>query len=154
MSDLQTKYDKKVETLLNTILSKKSNNKVTHNKGKLIRGNHEWGEFKHEFVDGIYLRQMILNPLATIISGIHKRDHVWILLEGIISVASAEGTENYEAPYVGFSKAGTQRIIYAHEYSIFQNIFKNPTNNKNLDYVEKYNYALNKQEYYEYIKNK
>ena len=60
----------------------------------------------------------------------------------------------YEAPYVGFSNAGTQRVIRANEYSIFQNVFKNPLDNKNLDYVEKYNYALTKEEYNEYIKNK
>jgi hypothetical protein len=33
-------------------------------------------------------------------------------------------------------------------------VFKNPLDNKDLDYVEKYNYALTKEEYNEYIKNK
>ena len=147
-------FDTKISSVLKNVLANKSNDLVTHNDGKLIRQKAKWGELKHNFVPGIYLRQMILNKGSIIISAIHKRDHVWFLLQGDISVVNKDGETNYTAPYVGFSKTGTQRVIRANTYSIFQNVFQNPSNNTDLDYVEKFNYALTKKEYKEYIKNK
>ena len=147
-------FENKISSVLKKVLANKSNDLITHNNGKLVREKAKWGEIKHNFVPGIYLRQMILNPTAIIISAIHKRDHVWFLLEGDITIVNKDGEENYIAPYVGFSKAGTQRVIRANKYSIFQNVFQNPSNNKDLDFVENYNYALTKKEYKEYIKNK
>tara|TARA_B100000902_G_scaffold319136_1_gene311293 strand:- start:554 stop:1042 length:489 start_codon:yes stop_codon:yes gene_type:complete len=148
------KFENKISTLTKQVLAQESNNIISHNKGKLIRQKASWGELKHNFVPGIYLRQMILNPGSIIISGIHKRDHVWFLLEGDITIVNKDGEENYIAPYVGFSKSGIQRVIRSNEYSIFQNVFPNPSDSKDLDFVEKYNYALTKKEYKEYIKNK
>jgi len=148
------KFNNKIATLTKNVLEHKSNKFLSHNNGKLIRKKGHWGKLKHEFVPGIYLRQMILNKGALIVGAIHKRDHVWFLLEGFITIVDQNGEEHYEAPYVGFSKAGTQRVIRANEFSIFQNVFQNPTNKKKLDYVEKYNYALTPEEYEEYIKNK
>jgi hypothetical protein len=35
------------------------------------------------------------------------------------------------------SEPGSQRIIYAHEHSIFVNIHKNPSNTKDIKKIEK-----------------
>ena len=117
------KFENKISKVIKNVLANKSNDFITHNNGKLVRQKAKWGEIKHNFVPGIYLRQMILNPTAIIISAFHKRDHVWFLLEGDITIVNKNGEENFKAPYVGFSKAGTQRVIRANEYSIFQNVF-------------------------------
>ena len=146
------KFENKISKVIKNVLANKSNDFITHNNGKLVIQKPKWGEIKHNFVPGIYLRQMILNPTAIIISAFHKRDHVWFLLEGDITIVNKNGEENFKEPYVGFSKAGTQRVIRANEYSIFQNVFQNPSNNQDLDFVENYNYALTKEEYKEYIK--
>ena len=151
---LSKSFNKKVDGILKNILSQESTPWLSHNNGKLINKKGAWGEIKHNFAPGIYLRQMILNPGAVIISGIHKRDHVWFLLDGEITVVTEEDKQDYIAPYVGFSNAGTRRVIKANDYSIFQNVFKNPTDNKDIDYLENYNYALTTKEYNEYIKNK
>ena len=151
---LSKSFNKKVDGVLKNILSQESTPWLSHNNGKLINEKGAWGEIKHNFAPGIYLRQMILNPGAVIISGIHKRDHVWFLLDGEITVVTEEDKQDYIAPYVGFSNAGTRRVIKANDYSIFQNVFKNPTDNKDIDYLENYNYALTTKEYNEYIKNK
>ena len=108
-------FENKISSVLKKVLANKSNDLITHNNGKLVREKAKWGEIKHNFVPGIYLRQMILNPTAIIISAIHKRDHVWFLLEGDITIVNKDGEENYTAPYVGFSKAGTQRVIRANK---------------------------------------
>lgn len=151
---LSKSFNKKIETFLENVLLQESTPWLTHNNGKLINEKGAWGEIKHNFAPGIYLRQMILNLDSVIIGGIHKRDHVWFLLDGEITVITEKDTQDYIAPYVGFSKAGTRRVIKANDYSIFQNVFKNPTDNKNIDYLENYNYALTIKEYNEYIKNK
>tara|TARA_R110002020_G_scaffold268965_3_gene484269 strand:- start:698 stop:1180 length:483 start_codon:yes stop_codon:yes gene_type:complete len=151
---LSKSFNKKVDGVLKNILSQEPTPWLSHNNGKLINEKGAWGEIKHNFAPGIYLRQMVLNPGAVIISGIHKRDHVWFLLDGEITVVTEEDKQDYIAPYVGFSNAGTRRVIKANDYSIFQNVFKNPTDNKDIDYLENYNYALTTKEYNEYIKNK
>ena len=151
---LSKSFNKKVDGVLKNILSQEPTPWLSHNNGKLINEKGAWGEIKHNFAPGIYLRQMVLNPGAVIISGIHKRDHVWFLLDGEITVVTEEDKQDYIAPYVGFSNAGTRMVIKSNDYSIFQNVFKNPTDNKDIDYLENYNYALTTKEYNEYIKNK
>ena len=51
------------------------------------------------------------------------------------------------APCYTVSEPGDQRVIYAHEDSIFINIHKNPSNNKNIEELEKEIVSLNKKEY-------
>ena len=146
-------FNKKISSTLSNIYNKKPNENLIHNNGKLCRDGKNLFKIENEFTDGLYLRRMLLNKGTAIISGIHKRDHVWFLLEGDITIKNAETIENYTAPYVGFSKAGTQRAIFANEFSIFQNVFKNPLEIKDLDEVEAYNYATTIEEYKKY-KNK
>jgi hypothetical protein len=54
---------------------------------------------------------------------------------------------------VGFSKAGTQRAIYANKYSIFQNVFQNPNELTDIDELESYNYCTTFKEYKKYKNN-
>ena len=90
---------------------------------------------------------------ASIISLIHKRDHVWFLLTGSITIVTNGIAEHYIAPYIGFSKSGTQRAIYAHEESIFQNVFQNPLGLTDLDELEDFNYSYTKNDYTDFIRN-
>ena len=53
-------FENKVSSVLKNVLANKSNDLITHNNGKLVREKAKWGEIKHNFVPGIYLRQMIL----------------------------------------------------------------------------------------------
>lgn len=145
-------FDKKVNTLLNAAYS--SNNKnIVHNNGKLIKDGKHIAKFQHDLLPGLYLRRMILAKGGYVVGGIHKRDHVWFLLAGHITVATSEGKKDYVAPYMGFSKAGTQRVIHAHEDSIFQNVFQNPFEYKNLDKLDEHNYSLTKEDYDNFIRN-
>jgi len=144
---------KNISELLKKIYSSKSNESLIHNNGKICREGGDLFDLEHELVDGLYLRRMSLNKGTGIISGIHKRDHVWILLQGSIKVSSELGEEEYLAPWVGYSPAGTQRLIYANERSVFQNVFKNPKNLTYLDDLEDYNYCTTIEEYEKYKKN-
>tara|TARA_R100000773_G_C4177267_1_gene88452 strand:+ start:258 stop:743 length:486 start_codon:yes stop_codon:yes gene_type:complete len=149
---LSNPFHKKVSTLLNNMYSSKNKN-IVHNNGKLVRDGKHIVKIEHDLLPGIYLRRMILARSAYIVSAIHKRDHVWFLLAGHITVATSKSKKDYVAPYMGFSKAGTQRVIYAHEDSIFQNVFQNPFEYKNLDKLEEHNYSLTKEDYDNFIRN-
>jgi hypothetical protein len=135
-------FKNKISNLLNTIYSQESSDVLIHNKGKIVREGKGLFDLEHDFTDGIYLRRMMLNKGTTIISGIHRRDHVWFLMIGSITVSDQDGVTNYEAPYIGFSKSGTQRVIYANEYSVFQNVFQNPQRLSDLDELEDFNYIM------------
>ena len=150
---LAKSFDNKVSNLLNTIYSKENNDSLIHNNGKIVRDGGSLLKLEHEFVPGIYLRRMIMSKDCSLISAIHKRDHVWFLLSGYITISTKNKVEDFEAPYIGFSKSGTQRVIYAHEQSIFQNVFQNPLGLTNLDELENYNYSLTKDDYNNFIRN-
>ena len=147
-------FNKKVSSTLSNIYTKEKSEILIHNDGKLCREGGKLFKIENHFTDGVYLRKLILNKGTFILGGIHKRDHVWFLLQGDITIKDYEGVKNFTAPYIGFSKAGIQRAIFANEYSIFQNVFQNPLNIKDLDKVEEYNYATSIEDYKKYKKYK
>jgi hypothetical protein len=142
---LTKSFNNKVSSLVNNAIKNKSNDLLIHNDGKVCREDSQWVTFKHDFAPGIYLRQMTMSEDSVVLGAVHKRDHAWFLLKGYITVVSEDGEQDYEAPYLGFSKAGIQRVIYAHEESIFQNVFNNPNNIKDIDLLEEYNCCINKE---------
>ena len=119
-------------------------NIVTHQDSKIF-------PLKHTFADGIYVRQMSMNPGSVVVGAIHKHLHVWFLLTGRISVVTEEVTEDYISPCYVVATPGTKRVIYAHEESIFVNIHKNPTNSQDIEWLEKEIVAKDFKEYEEYI---
>lgn len=69
----------------------------------------------HAFAPGAYARTIFI-PAGTLVVGkIHKHAHLNILIRGRVSVATEEGPLELEAPRVMTSKAGTKRVVYAHE---------------------------------------
>jgi len=135
-------FKDKISNVLQSIYSQENSELVIHDRGKIVRDGKDLFQIEHDFTDGIYLRRMILKKGTTIVSGIHRRDHVWFLMIGNITVSSEEGVNDYEAPYIGFSKKGTQRAIHANEYSVFQNVFQNPQGLSDLDELEDFNYIM------------
>tara|TARA_R100000700_G_C3167927_1_gene142836 strand:+ start:1422 stop:1898 length:477 start_codon:yes stop_codon:yes gene_type:complete len=125
--------------------------------GEMIVTEHDTKVFplKHTFADGIYVRQMSMEEGSCVIGAIHNHLHVWFLLTGCISVATEDVVEDYIAPCYVVATPGTKRVIYANEDSIFVNIHKNPSNNKNIEELEKQIVSASYEEYKEYInKNK
>tara|TARA_B100000927_G_C16141265_1_gene339467 strand:- start:46 stop:549 length:504 start_codon:yes stop_codon:yes gene_type:complete len=147
-------FDEKVSDFLDKAFLKENNDNLIHNNGNLVREDSKLCVFEHNFATGIYLRRMILAQGAYVVGCIHKRDHVWFLLDGYVTVATQNGKQDYVAPYVGFAKAGTRRIVYAHEKTIFQNVFQNPFEYRNLDKLEEYNFSLTKKDYDDFIRSR
>tara|TARA_R100001463_G_scaffold70855_1_gene124562 strand:- start:45 stop:515 length:471 start_codon:yes stop_codon:yes gene_type:complete len=123
--------------------------------GKHVVTESKIAPIKHTFADGVYVRQMDMAAGTVVVGAIHKHLHVWFLLEGDVTVATEDTTEDYIAPCYVVSTPGAKRVILANENSIFVNVHKNPSNTKDIDQLEKEIVALNYEEYEEYInKNK
>ena len=86
-----------------------------------------------------------------VVGAIWKHEHFCFLLEGNITIADKYGVQDYIAPCYVKSLPGAQRVITAHEDSIFMNVHKNPTNTRDLEEIESYICSLNIEEYNKYI---
>jgi len=153
--ELEIPWKEKVLNLSKSLLSKVDGSNIVGNNGRAVReGSKETITTEHEFLPGIYVRRMIMQKDSIVISLIHKRKHGWFLLKGSITVVDAKGENYFKAPHYQTSSAGTQRVIYAHEKTVFQNIFKNPKDTKDLDVLEDYHYAYTHEEFEKYINKK
>ena len=144
---------KKIKDLCNSLLSM-SNGKEIVGDGKHLVTDAEFAKITHEFTDGIYMRRMDIFSGAMVVGAIWKHEHFCFLLEGNITVADKYGVQDYVAPCYVRSLPGAQRVIHAHEDSVFINVHKNPTNTRNLEEIESYICSLNLEEYDKYINNK
>ena len=153
--ELEIPWKEKVLNLSKALLGKVDGVTVVGNNGRAVReGSKETITIEHEFLPGIYVRRMIMQKDSIVISLIHKRKHGWFLLKGSITVVDAKSENHFEAPHYQSSSAGTQRVIYAHEKTVFQNIFKNPGDIEDLDALEDYHYAYTNEEFEKYINKK
>lgn len=91
----------------------------------------------HRFTEGMYIRE-IFNPAGALLTTkIHKTEHPFVVLKGKISVyVPGEEVKHIQAPYLGITKAGTRRIIFAYEDTVFVTFHTNPDNEQNIDVLE------------------
>lgn len=70
---------------------------------------------QHRFTPGLYAREIFL-PAGTILtSKIHRTEHPYVILCGDVSVwVDDVGVQRLRAPFVGVTKPGTRRVLYAH----------------------------------------
>ena len=77
---------------------------------------------QHVFAPGVYGRQIFI-PAGTLVVGkIHRHAHLNFLIQGTVSVATEEGPVQYHAPLMMVSKAGTKRVVYTHEDTIWATV--------------------------------
>jgi hypothetical protein len=94
-------------------------------------------EPKHYFAPGIYLRELFIPKGTTLTGMIHKTEHYCILAQGEVSVRTENGIRQIKAPAVIHSLPGMKRVLHAHEDSTWVNVHHNPTNERELDKIEK-----------------
>lgn len=90
---------------------------------------------KHTFVDGAYVREITMPKGALLTSKIHKICHPYFVMKGDVSVLTERGIERIKAPFSGVTPAGTKRILYIHEDTVW--ITVHVTKKKNLKRIEK-----------------
>lgn len=120
----------------------------------LVIGDSEMFPLKHSFVDGLYIREMSMPKDYFAIGKLQKHEHLWMLLKGKLTVTTQSGSAEYIAPCYVKAKPGEKKAVYAHEDSIFVNIYPNPDNNQDLEKIENTWIAKNYLEYEEFKKLK
>lgn len=73
----------------------------------------------HRFADGLYIREMRAPKGMLNTSKLHKTNHPYFILKGDFSVLTEDGFVRIKAPYMGITKAGTKRIVYFHEDTVW-----------------------------------
>lgn len=79
-----------------------------------VFGDNEGCPLKHDFVDGIYVREIRI-PAGTVLTGkIHRHAHPNFLVSGTAEVVTEHGgRETLAGPLWMISKAGTKRVVVA-----------------------------------------
>lgn len=83
---------------------------------------------------GVYAREIFI-PKGTVLTGkIHKYEQINIMSRGEMSVLTEEGVKRVRAPFTVVSPAGTKRIAYAHEDTVWTTI--HATDETDLEKIE------------------
>jgi hypothetical protein len=99
----------------------------------------------HHFSPGVYARELFI-PKGTVLTGkIHKYAQLNIMSKGDISVLTEDGIKRVQAPFTIVSPAGTKRIAYAHEDTIWTTI--HGTDETDLEKLEAHFIAKDDSEY-------
>ncbi len=104
----------------------------------------------HHFGPGVYARELFIPKGSLIVGKIHKYPQINIMSCGDLSVLTEEGIQRVQAPFTIVSPAGTKRIAYAHEDTVWTTI--HGTHETDLDKIESDLIAQNDQEYEEFCK--
>jgi len=88
-------------------------------------GDTDHCPLKHSYADGIYVREIFIPKGTLIVGKIHKYVHPNFLMKGEVSVVTeSKGVERLKAPLSMISEAGTKRVVYAHEDTIWITVHK------------------------------
>ncbi|MGB8517934.1 MAG: hypothetical protein WCD45_08600 [Gallionella sp.] len=77
---------------------------------------------EHHFADSVYLRRGIIPKGMVLVGKIHRTEHLNIVLSGDISVLDESGMHRYKAGDIIKSPAGSKRLGYAHEETVWINL--------------------------------
>lgn len=102
----------------------------------IFKGNSDELPLTHSFSEGIYTREIFIKKGMFVIGKIHKHEHAFFLMKGKLLLCTEEGAKEIEAPHYGVASAGTKRVAFALEDTIFVNVHPNPNNEKNIEELE------------------
>lgn len=81
-------------------------------------------EVTESLAHGLYTRTLFIPKGCELVGKIHKKPCVNIVAKGDISIMTETGAMRVQAGYSVTSPAGIQKIGYAHEDTIFINVFR------------------------------
>lgn len=92
----------------------------------------------HKFGGGMYLREIFIPKGTVIVGKIHRHAHPNFLMAGEVIVVTEEGgRERLKAPQAMISPAGTKRVVYALEDTIWATVHLNPSETQDLEKIER-----------------
>ena len=100
---------------------------ITGLKNQLLSlADEDKAEFdvQHTLIDGVYTRSLYIPKGSVLVGKIHLKECVNIVSKGDISVLTEHGAGRLRAGDIAISKPGIQKLGYAHEDTIFVNVFR------------------------------
>lgn len=88
----------------------------------------------HTLIDGVYTRTLFIAKGQILVGKIHLKECVNIVAKGDISVLTETGCGRFQAGHVATSAPGIQKIGYAHEDTVFINVFR--TDQTDIEKIE------------------
>lgn len=102
-----------------------------------LRWTHHFVARDPKYGCAVYAREMFAAKGTLLVGKIHRSDHLVFLMKGKILVKTDEGDVYLEAPCTFISKAGTKRIGYAEEDTIWTTVhLTEHEGEENLDKIE------------------
>ena len=153
--EISKNFKEQVVSLEKLLINNNDNeNVITGTQEKPIVSDSEKIPIEHFFMQGVYIRKMTMFKGTAVIGAIHKHKHMCFLLSGYLTVTDENGTKDYEAPCYVEAPAGSKRVIFAHEDSVWVNVYPNPTNTRDLKKLEETIIVENYDKFNEHINNK
>jgi hypothetical protein len=78
----------------------------------------------HTLIDGVYTRSLFIPKGTVLVGEIHLKECVNICAAGDISILTETGCGRIKAGHIAVSQAGIQKLGYAHEDTVFVNVFR------------------------------
>lgn len=91
---------------------------------------------QHHFAPSNYARECFLPAGTVVIGKVHRHSHVNVISKGKVTVATAQGLHEYEAPLTFISDAGAKRALIVHEDTVWTTVHPNPNNTHDLAAIE------------------
>lgn len=92
-------------------------------------------KLEHTVTPGIYTRELTMTAGSLVFSKIHMETHPFIITKGKVSVYDGDKIQELEAPYKGVTIAGTKRVLYVHEETVWTTF--HPTELTDLEEIDK-----------------
>lgn len=97
---------------------------LTHSLLELPASEQRDFEVEHTLIDGVYTRTLFIPKGSLLVGKIHLKECVNIVAKGDISVLTETGSGRFKAGHVAVSQPGIQKVGYAHEDTVFINVFR------------------------------
>ena len=92
---------------------------------------------KHSFAEGLYIREIFIPKGHLCIGGGHYDSYVNFVVSGDMSIITEEGVNRVKGPQMIVSPAGSQRMGYSHEDTVWVTVHANVDNERDLDILDK-----------------
>lgn len=111
-------------------------NRIMNIEEKIFNAPNAISDFPltHSFADGMYVREISVPKGFLVATKIHKKEHPCFVLKGKCLVLSEDGVKMVTAPHSMITKAGTKRIVFVLEDTIWATVHK--TDHTDLDEIE------------------
>lgn len=86
---------------------------IDHFESELRKLPQKEARTEHTFGPGFYARTIWLDAGDTLTGKVHATEHIFILSEGELLVATEDGTAHIKAPYQAVCRAGLKRVGHA-----------------------------------------